>query len=48
MAAPSRFSRLDRHAEAVAALERAQALAPEDGRIELLLVTERARSQVSQ
>ena len=39
------LARLERHAEAVAALERARALAPDDHRIELLLVTERARSQ---
>ncbi len=39
------LSRLERHAEAVAVLERARALAPDDHRIELLLVTERARSQ---
>ena len=41
------LARLERHAEAVAALERAQALAPDDGRIELLLVTERAQSQAA-
>ncbi len=41
------LARLDRHAEAVAALERAQALAPDDHRIELLLVTERARGQAT-
>ena len=41
------LARLERHAEAVAALERAKALAPDDGRIELLLVTERAQSQVA-
>jgi protein O-GlcNAc transferase len=36
------LSRLQRHAEAVVTLERAQALAPDDHRIELLLVTERS------
>jgi len=41
------LARLERHAEAVAALERARALAPDDGRLELLLVTERARSQAA-
>jgi Flp pilus assembly protein TadD len=36
------LSQLQRHAEAVAVLERARGLAPDDHRIELLLVTERA------
>lgn len=36
------LSRLQRHAEAVVILERAQGLAPDDHRIELLLVTARA------
>ncbi len=40
------LSRLQRHAEAVVALERAQALAPDDQRLELLLVTERSRVRV--
>lgn len=39
------LARLERHPEAIASLERARALAPDDHRIELLLVTERARSQ---
>ncbi len=39
------LSRLQRHAESVAVLERAQALAPGDHRIELLLVTERASAR---
>lgn len=39
------LSRLQRHAEAVVALERAQVLAPDDHRIELLLVTERSRAR---
>jgi tetratricopeptide (TPR) repeat protein len=37
------LSRLDRHREAVEALERARQIAPEDPRIELLLVAERSR-----
>ncbi len=36
------LARLERHADAVVALERAQALAPDDHRIELLLWTERS------
>src|SRR5262249_11503331 len=38
------LQRLGRNAEAVKALERAHAVAPEDARIELLLVTERSRA----
>ena len=37
------LQRLGRHADAVRVLERASALAPDDARIELLLVTERSR-----
>jgi len=39
------LSRLQRHAEAVDALERAHALAPDDHRIELSLVTERSLAE---
>jgi Flp pilus assembly protein TadD len=39
------LQRLGRNAEAVRALERAHALAPDDARIELLLATERSRAQ---
>jgi Flp pilus assembly protein TadD len=39
------FQRLQRPRDAVRALERAHALAPEDHRIELLLVTERSRAE---
>lgn len=39
------LQRLGRHAEAVRALERAHALAPDDPRIELLLSTERSRAE---
>lgn len=38
------LSRLQKHRQAVKALEKAHALAPEDHRIELLLVTERSRA----
>lgn len=38
------LQRLDRHADAVKALERAHELAPEDARIALLLATERSRA----
>jgi Flp pilus assembly protein TadD len=38
------LQRLGRHAEAVRALERAHALAPDDARIELLLVAEQSRA----
>ena len=37
------LSRLERHAEAVAALERARELKPDDPRIQTLLSVERAR-----
>ena len=39
------LQRLQRHRDAVRALERARALAPDDHRIELLLVTERSRAE---
>jgi Flp pilus assembly protein TadD len=38
------LSRLERHAEAVRALERARDLSPDDQRVALLLVTERSRA----